>query len=88
MTSYPACLARQSRRAFTIVELLVVIAIIGMLVAILLPAVQGAREAARRNTCLQHIRQLAAGVLNYEQKYAVFPPGEIQRTACPTAKSN
>ena len=55
----------RSRPAFTLVELLVVIAIIGMLVALLMPAVQAAREAARKTTCLNHFRQVALGVMNY-----------------------
>lgn len=61
-------------RAFTLVELLVVIAIIGVLVALLLPAVQAAREAARRNTCLSKIRQLGIACLNYESSRSQFPP--------------
>ena len=67
------------RRAFTLVELLVVIAIIGILIAMLLPAVQGAREAARRSQCLQHLAQLSGAVQNYELAHEVYPPGTIDK---------
>ncbi|TWT43125.1 DUF1559 domain-containing protein [Botrimarina hoheduenensis] len=64
-----------SKRAFTLVELLVVIAIIGILVALLLPAVQAAREAARRSTCVNNMRQLALATLNFESANRYLPPG-------------
>ena len=67
--------ARQSRRGFTLVELLVVIAIIGILVALLLPAVQAAREAARRTTCINQLRQMGLGMQNHVSSYGVFPTG-------------
>ncbi|MEC8557683.1 MAG: DUF1559 domain-containing protein [Planctomycetota bacterium] len=66
---------RKNHRAFTLVELLVVIAIIGILVALLLPAVQSAREAARRITCLNHLKQIGLAMQNHESAYRYFPAG-------------
>ena len=66
---------RETQQAFTLVELLVVIAIIGILVALLLPAVQAAREAARRTQCKNHLKQLALGCLLHQDTFKFFPSG-------------
>ena len=68
---------RMRRTGFTLVEMLVVIAIIGVLVALLIPAIQAARESARRTTCQSNLKQIAFAVQQYHTKFQVFPPGRL-----------
>ena len=71
------------RRGFTLIELLVVIAIIAVLISLLLPAVQSAREAARRAQCVNNLKQIGLALHNYESSQSCYPPGGVADESLP-----
>ena len=68
---------RATKTGFSLIELLVVVTILGLMMALLLPAVQSAREAARRIQCTSNLKQLGLGLQQYETNYGVYPPSMV-----------
>src|SRR5207249_469423 len=77
------CETTMTRRGFTLIEVLVVICIVGVLAALLIPAVQAAREAARRIQCSNNMKQVALAMQSYLGSVGVFPPGYVSTILAP-----
>lgn len=73
----PMLASSPRRRGFTLIELLVVIAIVGLMISLLVPAVQSAREAGRRTNCLNHLKQIGFATLHFEETHGAFPPARL-----------
>jgi prepilin-type N-terminal cleavage/methylation domain-containing protein/prepilin-type processing-associated H-X9-DG protein len=86
VASQPVCRRQRPRRGFTLIELLVVMAITAVLIALLAPAVQQAREAARRSQCSNNLRQIGIAIHTYHDAFQMFPRGDLDGTYCESSR--